>query len=212
MSKYSGIPVVQRENDISKTFKMVIVTGCIIVIIVCFLYYQDTDIYIPHIDNTFKAIKSHKPYDITKPVIGKFIQLININKKILPVDKIVVVDNNNSIFPLLTKNAKYTDINKKGSMIQYELSEPIHINQLIIDLNMFDARRGNITTTQVRIRDAEYDIVWSNNDPLSVERYNDVYMEKKNIIYPTQQQILDPNLSTNDHEATLGYNLMKNTW
>lgn len=212
MSVLNGIPLVKREDDVSKTCKMVFITGGIIVAIICFLYYQNVGIYTPSISNRMLPMISFTPDDNTKPILGKFIQLINLNKKIIPIYKIVVIDEDRNIFPLYTKNAKYTDIHVKGSMLQFELSKPVYISQLIIDLELNDKRKENIITTQVRIRDSEYDTVWTNDKPLYVNRYVDVYVAQPHIILPIPQQVLDPDLSTFDQEVTLGYHLMKNTW
>jgi hypothetical protein len=212
VSMINRIPLVKREGDVSKTCKMIFITGGIILIIICFLYCQTVDIYVPPISNRMEPMISLDLNDGNKPVLGKFIQLINLNKKILPIYKIVVIDIDRNIFPLYAKNAKHTNINTKGSMIQFDLPKPVYISQLTIELELDDKRKENIITTQVRIKNSEYDNVWSSTKPLYVNKYVDVYVAQPRIIAPIQQQLLDPNISTYGQEVELGYHLMKNTW
>jgi hypothetical protein len=212
MSTLDGIPLVKRENDISKTCKMLFIISSVIILIICFFYYKKKDIYLQPIFNNVEPIKSVVSNDKTQPMLGKFIQLINLNKKNLPIYKIVIIDKDRNIFPIYTKYAKILNIGKKGSTIQYELPKSIYISQIIIELNTFDARAKNITTTQVRIRDAEFDTVWTNNKSLYIDKYVNVYVANPNLIYPTPQQILNPDLSAYEQEVALGYHLMSNTW
>ena len=212
MVELDKITLVKRENDISKSCKMIVITGGIIVLILCFIYYNNTEIYRPRPCNMIEPMKSCITDDKTKPVLGKFIQFVNIDKKILPINQIIIIDKDYNMIPISLGKGKVSHINEKGSILEFELPRPTYINQFIIDLNINDKRCDNILTTQVRIRDSEYDTVWTNKDQLYVDRYVDVYVARPHMIYPIPQQLLDPNLSKNDQEVTLGYHLMSNTW
>jgi hypothetical protein len=152
------------------------------------------------------------PDDKTKPVLGKFIQFVNIDKKILPINKIIIIDKDRNMIPISLGNAKVSPSNEKGSILEFELARPTYITQFIIDLNINDKRCDNILTTQVRIRDSDYDTVWTNKDQLYVDKYVDVYVARPHMIYPIPQHVLDPNLSKDGQEVTLGFHLMSNTW
>ena len=210
MSGIEKIPLIIRENDISKTCKMLFIVGGIIILMIYLMHYQNTNIYYPKCN--VEPMKNVIPDDKTQPVLGKYIQLVNLNHKRLPIYKIVVLDKDRIMHPLYTKSARYTELFKKGSMIQYELPKGVYISQIIIELELDDARSKHIATTQVRIRDAEYDTVWTSTKPLHVEKYVDVYVASPYLIYPVPQQLLDPDLSTCGKEVTLGYHLMNNTW
>lgn len=212
MSETDTIPLVKRENDVSKSCKMIFITGGIIILIVCLIYFSDTEIYQPRPCNTIEHMKSYIPDDKTKPVLGKFIQFININKKILPINQIIIIDKDRNMIPISIGKSKVSPINTNGSILEFELPRSTYITQFIIDLNINDKRCDNILTTQVRIRDSEYDTVWTNKDQLYVDRYVDVYVARPHMIYPIPQQVLDPNLSKDGQEVTLGYHLMSNTW
>ena len=213
MSRLDGIPLVQREGDVSKSCKMIFVTGVIIVALLCVMFYKKHDtVYICGNSDYVEPMSDIRPNDQISPIFGKFIQLINLNKSMIPVDKIVIIDVNRNMIPLFTKNAKHIKIGQNGSMWQYELDKPVYISQVIIDLNMFDKRKENIVNTQLKIRDVAYEIIWSSYTTLSVKKYIDVYIAQQDHIYPALQHILNPDLSTYGQEVTLGYHLMRNTW
>lgn len=213
MSRLDGVPIVQRENDASKNCKMVVVTGVIILLIICVMFYQKNDQVYTYGNSEYiepMMVVNHE--NSLNPVLGQFIQLINLDKDMIPVNKIVIIDKDRNMYPLSTKDAIYTKVRKTGSMWQYKLTKPVYITQIIIDLNMSDKRKENIVNTQVRIRDTEYDTLWTSNKRLHVESYVDVYVARPHYIYPIPQQVLDPDLSTYGQEVTLGYHLMSNTW
>ena len=151
------------------------------------------------------------PYKV-KPVLGKYVQIINLNKPMTCISKIVIIDENGKIFPLISKNSECKSINNKGTIVEYTLPNPSYIQQIIINLNVFSKQSENIVNSQVVIRDSDYNIVWSSKKPLYVNEYVDVYVSERYKIYPAPQNILNPNLNTCGQEATLGYHLMSNTW
>lgn len=217
------IPIVEREEVLSKSFKMVIITGLIIVIIITCMYYQKNEYHnfvVPPPITNVKNIIRPKPIDKcalintnnhNKPVLGKYIQLINLNKQI-PVDKIAVINSNKEITQLYAKSYKPLK-NHKGVIIEFELKKPIYIEQIVIDINMFDANSINIVTTQVKIKNEDHCLIWSYNQPLHYERYNYVYIVKPHIIYPVKAQSLtNPVLSDCEDELLLTQNLILNNW
>ena len=211
MSELERVPLVQREDETSKNCKMIFITGFIVVVLICILLYQKTDIQSPDIYYK-EAMNTVIPESRLNPVLGKYIQIVNKEHRYVPVYKIVIIDKDKNIFPLYTQNAKYTEVGEKGSVLEFELPNAIYITQLIVHLDIFDPKKGNITSSQVRIRDNEMDTRWTNTKILPVEKYIDLYVSRPHYINFIPQKILDPAMTTPDQEATLTQHLIGNTW
>ena len=217
-----NIPIIKRETNLSKSCKMIYITGVIIILTIVCLHYQKKNFHeiftLPDIIE-IKKITNPKTTDKciqlklnnhNNPVLGKYIQLINLNKQV-PIKKIVVIDSNKIAIELFAK--KVMKNGKTGISIEYELPKPVNIVQIIIDTNMFDKRSLNIVTTQVKIKNKDNCIVWSYNKPLNYTRYNYVYIVESHVIHPVKSQtLLHPVLSDCENELILKQNLILNTW
>ena len=211
MSELERIPLVQRENEASTNCKMIFVTGFIVVVLICIMSYQKTIIQTPNIYYR-EPMSSVVPKDRLNPVLGKYIQIINKDHRYVPVYKIVIIDKDRNIIPLYTHNAKYNEAGKKGSVIEFVLPNAIYITQMVVHLDVFDPKKGNISSSQIRIRDAQMDTRWTSSKILPVEKYIDIYVSRPHYIYPIPQKILDPAMTTPNQEATLTKHLISNTW
>jgi hypothetical protein len=211
MSELERVPLVQREDEASKNCKMLFITGFIVVVLICIMSYQKTDIRSPNIYYR-EPMSTVVPENRLNPVLGKYIQIINKDHRYIPVYKIVIIDKDKNIIPLYTQNAKYTEAGKKGSVLEFALPNAIYITQMVVHLDIFDPKKENISSSQVRIRDSEMDTRWTSTKILPVEKYIDIYVSRPHYIYPIPQKILDPAMTTPDQEATLTRHLISNTW
>jgi hypothetical protein len=211
MSELERVPLVQREDEASKNCKMIFITGFIVVGLICIMLYQKTDIQSPIIYYR-EPMSTYVPENRLNPVLGKYIQIINKDHRYVPVNKIVIIDKDKNIIPLYTQNAKYTEVGEKGSVLEFELPNVNYITQMVVHLDVFNPKKGNISSSQVRICDSEMDTRWTSTKILPVEKYIDLYVSRPHYIYPIPQKILDPAMTTPDQEATLTRHLINNTW
>ena len=211
MADLERIPLVQRESEISQNSRMIFVVGFIVVLSMYLVYYQQCDIYIPG-TRMIEPLTAVVPKNKLNPILIKYIQLITPNHKVLPINKIVIIDKDKNIIPLYLKDAIYRDDGKSGSVIEFIVPKSLYISQMIIHLDMFSKDRENIKSTQVRLRDNEYDTRWTSTHQLPVEKYIDVYVSRPHYIYPIPQQVLDPNMTTPKQEVSLTQHLIHNTW
>lgn len=216
MSTLTNLPVVNTESEFSKSNRMVLV----IAIIILLVYHASSqkkkltlttyNRRIEHMSDSLSDSLDIAMFD-EKPIIGKYIQVINNNKKILPVHKIVIIDANKKVIPVFTKNAKITKIGK-GVLIEYTLLKPTNISQIIIDVDLFDERAENIVESQVKVRDSQYEVIWTNNDRLFLSRYIELNIKDPKYIYPTKQAVLNNDDTKNEQESRLSGMLLENTW
>ena len=78
-----------------------------------------------------------------------------------------------------------------------KLPSNVRIKSIIID-------SPNLNNAIIKIKDKKGAVIWTNTSP--VNRINDAYVITfEKAVYPTKQQVLDPNLSVNMQEHFLFY-------
>jgi hypothetical protein len=148
---------------------------------------------------------------IGSPVNAQYIVLINNNKKIIPITKLVVVQKNRQLLELNRKLAKFT--NDGGSIMSFNLNKEFSIAHLILDVDLFCRQKTNIATTQVELRDKNYKVVWSSDKPMFINtRYIYLDMVKANLIYPTMQNVLCNGSGISNQEDKLIDHLKRDVW
>ena len=115
MSTLTNLPVVNTESEFSKSNRMVMVIA-IIILLVYYASSQKKKLTLITYNESIEHMSDS--LDIAmfdeKPIIGKYIQVINNNKKILPIHKIIIIDINKKVIPIFTKNAKNEQTNKQS--------------------------------------------------------------------------------------------------
>ena len=191
-----NVPRVENESDSSKNTKMTTVI-CIVFITILLLIYLQKPKSVPHVHHTTNqletvAIDIHNNTTNT-PVAGKYVVLTNINRKNIPVKKIVAIGANRQLYPVDIKDAsKFNKAGGNGIVIEFELPKEILITQIIVDVDVLCGSHPNIRTTQVELRDADHKMVWSYGELMPVgDRYVTVYVVKPKIVYDNKpQQVL----------------------
>lgn len=192
-----NIPRVENETYQSQNTKMTITISIIFILILLGVYLQKSP-SMPHLHHTTAQLDSISAIsnDISKPsnnlpVPAKYITLTNINRKNIPVTKIVVMSVDRQLHPIYIKNS--TKFNKCGGIVlEFELPKEMPIVQLIIDVDVLCESHLNIRTTQIELHDMSHKLVWSYGKLMPVgNRYITVYVVEPNIIYDNKpQQVL----------------------
>jgi hypothetical protein len=186
MGEHYKIPVVEMEKTISKTCKLIYVTGIIIVLIIMVGYY--------HTGNNF-LIKSHQMIKINtknqtkqnmsnEKISGNMIRVISV--KFTPIQKIVIIDTDRNVIPLFTKDHVSKKLPDNRYIIEYNIKNPVTVSQIIIDIDTTDKKSLNIIHTKVEIVNNNT-VSWVFEDTLSYQRYNTLYVcspGKDNILKP----------------------------
>ncbi len=198
-----NIPRVERETDASKNVKMTTVICIIFIIVLMAIYLQKTP-DTPHFHHAHSQLDS-VAIDIhnnttNEPVMAKYVVLTNINRKNIPVKKIVAMAANRQLYPVdIKKVAKFSKTAGNGTVLEFELPKEIPVVQLIVDVDVMCGSHPNIRTTQVELRDANHKMVWSYGQLMPVgDRYVTVYVVKPKIVYDTAPQQVLCNGSTCD--------------
>jgi hypothetical protein len=190
-----GVPLVKRESNITKNTKMV--CSVLVVLVVGLLFLQNViynkNSYLHKKPNTdeadMKACESFSSFNTKVVIKGSIIRISNNNRKIIPIDAISVIASDNRIFNIPRTKAKQTDVNN-GINIDFHLPNVV-IKQIIVDTNMFHTERNSITTSKVSILDADELILWKNDKPLTIQRYNYILIVKPKLIYPKSHSYID---------------------
>jgi hypothetical protein len=191
-----GVPLVERESSVSKNTKMF---GSILVILVLGLMFLQNVMYNqqaylhkkPNTDESeMRNAEKFSTINTGVSIKGRIIRISNNNRKIIPIDAISVITNDNRMFNLPRSKAKLTDINS-GINIDFRLPGDTVIKQIIVDTNMFHEERTAITTSKVSILDTDELSLWENTEPLTIQRYNYVLVVKPILIYPDPHQYID---------------------
>jgi hypothetical protein len=210
-----NIPIIKTESKNSIDCKMLntIIFSTIIVLLLYYICLQNNKLNLQKSDIYTEYMTDVTPAN-NEPVIGKYIQITNNNKKYIPINKIIIIDINRKVIPIFNKNANMMKLGKNGIIIEYTLPKLINIAQIIIDIDLFDKRSENIVTSQVRIRDNDYDTLWTNKKPLKLGRskYIELTIKHPTYIYPIPQQKLNNNLTGIQQDDRLNFNLLENTW
>lgn len=217
------IPLVKRESVSERNCRMGITVVFIVMLVLC-MFDSATSSRRSHKNipmpincrnhkHSLEAMKSDEIRWSTtgKPIAGRYIHLINNNKKLIPINRLVVLAD--EMIEKTRSVAKIIDHNDTGTTMIFDLKAEHDITQLVLEVNMFCRGRDNIRTTQIEIRDKDYKIVWSSDEPLPLGlRQIPVYIVKPNIVYPVPQVILCDGSSIPDQEKTLISHLQTNIW
>lgn len=208
MSGIEKIPLVQREGFVSKNCKMVCTTAIIIILIIFYMCYQNTIIQTPNIYNS-RIIQNMV---INKSILGKYINLVTPNHKKIPIINIVIVDRDMNMISINLENSIQSTTQKGENQIQFVLNRPTHISHITLHLNIFGKHKEHILDTKVNILDTNRKIKWHNYEPLSVNKYIDVYMYKPPNSTYRQPQKIDSSVPDINQETLLSTHLINNTW
>jgi hypothetical protein len=191
-----GVPLVARESTVSKNTKMFCAVLVVLFLGLMFLqnviYNQQAYLHKkPNTDETeMRNTNKFSTISTCVSIKGRIIRISNNNRKIIPIDAISVIANDNRMFNIPRSKAKLTNVNS-GINIDFRLPGDIVIKQIIVDTNMFHQERTAITTTKVSILDADELSIWKNAEPLTIQRYNYVLVVKPILIYPDPHQYID---------------------
>jgi hypothetical protein len=209
-----NVPEVINESDFSKNNKMIL-TLTIISIIIWYIF-ENTKNNICLVSsnkyNEYMTDTSNTKIDETKSIIGYYIQISHNNKKVLPINKIIIIDSNRNIIPIYTKNAKKLDNGKNGVILEYKLINPTNISQIIVDVNMLDIQSKNIVNAVVKIINKENKTMWINTGILHLSKLIEINVNDPSYIYPTHQEKLNHRHNSDEHEFVLKNKLIENTW
>ena len=231
-----SIPRIVREDAYTKNCRMAITIG-IIILITLWVFTSSSDsntshksIYIPSDDaqhfanrklrmEPMASDEEIKNSTFGEPIKARYIVLINNDKKIIPVDKIVVVQKNRKVIERVRSQAKISYHNATGVTMTFDLGPDKTITQIILDVNRFcgygsrHPLKNNIRTTQVEARDEDYHLRWFSETILpSDKRYLPLYIVRPHIIYPAPQEILCNGNSICEQEHILNVHLQNNIW
>jgi hypothetical protein len=191
-----GVPLVERESNLSKNTKMF---GAVLVVLVLGVMFLQNVVYNQQLYLHKRTITDKSEPYISAPfnkltnavsVKGSIIRISNNNRRIIPVDSISVIASDNRMFNIPRNKATQTNVND-GINIDFHLPTDILIKQIIVDTNMFHKERESITTSKVSILDVDELRLWYNVEPMTIQRYNYVLIDKPIIIYPDPHQYID---------------------
>lgn len=207
------IPHVAREGYTSKNYKMVLVI--VIILITIFTTMNKScskkNIYFPD-DKITEQFNPINVEHLLSPVKCQYIVFTNLNKKVIPIRKIVIMLKNRRLVPISINKAIIKNLGKNGTQITFKLKKEELITKIIIDLNVFCPSRKNMQTTQVDIRNKNNKSLWKYNKPLTVdERYINLFIKSPHIIHSDHHQLLYKN-SKCSQENILNTILQNNTW
>lgn len=226
-----AIPLVVSEDAEIREGRMFLVITIIIVVMLLWVNHMNCsripDVYgeqaiIKHdIPNSIEQLYLKKNEGFTSaleyegsPVDVKTILLTNLNKRKIPVNKIVVNDNRGRVHIInQSANIPYGD---DGVQIIFTLPEQMKVQKITIDVNQFCTYRANIHTTQVDAVDENKKITWQYGKNLPINhRYIYLDIVKPVLVYPEMQDILcekENDTSTCSQENKLNNHLQLNVW
>jgi hypothetical protein len=219
------VPLITQEDATTKNCRMILVLGFIIAITLLILYtYSDhkyicDDVYfndepsrnyIEYMND--ESIDTHS----NEPVSAKYINISNINRQNIPIEKVNVICLDRRIIPIKRENAKIRRLGKKGISMEFELHQEEEITHVVLDINTWCASRKNMLTTQLELKDKNRRTIWSNTKPMTIDtKYINIYVVKPDINYETPNQVLCTGLqgnTINSQHKMLVKNLLNNTW
>lgn len=167
-------------------------------------------LYLKTGNETFISAIEHE----NSPVDVKTILLTNLNKRKIPVNKIVVKDNMGRMHIInKSSNMPYGD---DGVQMIFTLPEQLKVQEIIIDVNQLCPYKSNIHTTQVDVVNQDKKITWKHGKNLPINhRYIYLDIVKPVIVYPEMQDILcekENETSTCSQENKLNKHLQLNVW
>ena len=169
-------------------------------------------------EDYMEPMSSHinKKYKL-QPISAKYIILQNINRKTIPVNKIIIIDNTRQIYKISIDEASIKNMGS-GISITFTLPRELIVTQIILDINIFCASQKNMRTTQLTLKDKKYNTTFENETPFDVgKRYIYIHMIKPKIIYGGSEPEDGlcrgkPGVSDSDQELILNESLLHNTW
>lgn len=215
----SNLPSVISENIEDTNCKMVLSVGIIIIICLLIINTGSNRVFrdisegmSTSVNNTYVHV-SPSEYYVTNPVKGRYVIIKNINKKNLPINKIVVIGTNKQLYPLKRKQAVIKPIGKYGIAFTFKLPRSVTISQIVIDINSYCQDQVNMRSAQVEIRDMDFKQVWQNTEQLHIgSRYIFVHIQKSKIIDGDPQQVLCDGSLNCTQENVLNFQLQRDIW
>jgi hypothetical protein len=209
-----NLPLVIRESDDSSNNKMIIsivILTLLILFVISFNNVDNVECMSTSVNNTYVHVPRNEYYT-TNPINGHYIVIKNLNKKRLPIKKIIVVGTNRQLYPIEIKQSVVKQIGQYGISFTFKLPKKILIAQIIIDMN-YNKTQKNMHTSIVEIKDKDLKTKWKNSDPLLINsRYIYVYIQKPKIIHDEPQQILCNGLPGRAQENILNFKLQRDNW
>lgn len=226
MENVLTVPRVVNEGKISQIYKLILFIGIIVFIIIFLMnnMYNDNDISKYNIKyNNKKCIKMDymnsnniKNTQINNAINIKKIILYNLNKSTIPINQIILIDNDNNKTSIQNKNIEThrIGINSSGIEMYFNLCTELMIKTIIIDIDLLSDDVSNILTSQIKVYDKDNNISWNNTNPLSIKnRYITLTMTNSHIIYPhTSNNLTSLMYNESKKEDKLNSILEENTW
>jgi hypothetical protein len=215
----SNLPTVISENTGNTNCRMILSIS--IIIIVCLLIINTgsnrvckdiSESVSTSVNNTYVHVSPNKYY-VSNPVQGQYIIIKNVNKKKLPINKIVVIGTNRQLYPLEREQSTIKKICDYGISFTFKLPMSVTISQIVIDINPYYQDQKNMRSAQVEIRDSNFKQVWQNTKQLNIESgYIFVYIQKPKIVEGDPQQVLCDGSLNCAQENVLNFQLQRDIW
>lgn len=146
-----------------------------------------------------------------KDIIGKYIEIKNNNRKKIPINKVIVINDNQEVIPLINFTTLQT---KTGVIYTYILPKTETIRQIILDISIFNYFIENVKTSQVSILDETKNSIWVYNQIINTNnRYYTINISEPKIIYDRPKNLLCTNIDEDcSQEKQLIISLAENVW
>mgnify|MGYP000876610861 CR=1 FL=1 len=155
--------------------------------------------------NYIDRMKEHKN------IVGKFIEIRNNNRKEIPLNKIIVMNDNRKLIQLLEFTTQQT---KTGVIYTYIIPEPEKIRQIILDICIYNSFIDNVKTSQVSVLDDNKKVIWKYNNIINTDRrYHYIDISDPKIVYDRPNNLLCTNTDEEcSQEKKLIISLAENIW
>ena len=219
-----AIPEIINENSINETYRLILYIIIMILILLMLNSFKSPSCIntnnlelsnLTNVDNnsTILNLKEHLTNNQLTDISGKYIQISNMNKKYIPINKIIIINNKRKLIVLTDFEKKETNT---GVIFIYRIPTIENITKIILDTAKFNRYLDNVKTSNISILDSDKNIVWTYNNIINVQkdrRYIDINIIDPIIKYDRPNNILCKNTSENcDQEKQLNISLIKNTW
>jgi hypothetical protein len=173
------IPVIVNESKFQNNMRMLSIVIVIIFFIFILMKIKEPIIMV------CPQSKSLDKVQIDGPVLGQFVQIMNINSVKLPIRYFMIMDQDNKIHKISISNCQINFMNsiKKGISIIVPLHKEIWIKQIIVESDVFSSNVKNLNDCLVYIRNKDRDVTWIYDGKLLVEKYNTIKVVRDKIKY-----------------------------
>lgn len=219
-----AIPEIITENSINETYRLILYIIIMILILLVLNNFKSSSCIntnnlelsnLTNVDNksTLLNLKEHLTNNQSTDISGKYIQISNTNKKYIPINKIIIINNKRKLIVLTDFEKKETNT---GVIFIYRIPTIENITKIILDTAKFNRYLDNIKTSNISVLDSDKNIIWAYNNIINVQkdrRYIDINIIDPIIKYDRPNNILCKNTSENcDQEKQLNISLIENTW